>query len=350
LNDPISLILYKERGKMFLSCRRYELVREKYIIGVDLGGTWVRLALSNKEGNFIGKVQKRVDKSSEKAIGKQIITMIRLLCKESNVDSASLEGVGMAATGPLDLKKGALIEPTNLAFEYVPLAKPINRELGLPTYLVNDCTAAVLGERRFGAGKGLDNIVYITIGTGIGGGAIVDGWLLLGKDGNAVEVGHFTIDFRGRLRCGCGKKGHWEAYCSGRNVPNFVRMRLEEIDEKIVKRSLLFKKVKGDLSKLSSEGIFNVAKSGDGLSLQLIEEIGILNAIGFANVINAYDPSLITVGGTVTLKNKKLVLSPIKKYVKNYALNRLPKIMVTPLGEDVGMYGAVAAVLKFGSQ
>jgi glucokinase len=172
----------------------------------------------------------------------------------------------------------------------------------------------------------------------------------LGKDGNAVEVGHFTIDFRGRLRCGCGKKGHWEAYCSGRNIPNFVRMRLEEIDKKIVTRSLLFKKVKGNLSKLSSEDIFNVAKSGDDLSLQLIEEIGNLNAIGFANVINAYDPSLITVGGTVTLKNKKLVLSPIKKYVKNYALNRLPKIMVTPLGEDVGMYGAVATVLKFRSQ
>jgi len=326
------------------------LTKEKYIIGVDLGGTWVRLALSDKEGNFIGKVQKGVDTSSEKAIGKQIIGMIRLLCKEGDVDSASLEGVGIAATGPLNLKEGALIKPTNLPFEYIPLTKPIGRELRLPTYLVNDCTAGVLGERKFGAGKGLDNIVYITIGTGIGGGAIVDGRLLLGKDGNAVEIGHLTIDFRGRLKCGCGKKGHWEAYCSGRNIPNFVRMRLEEIDKKTVKKSLLFKKVKGDLSKLSSQDLFNAAKSGDKLSLQLIEETGILNAIGFANVINAYDPSLITVGGTVTLKNKKLVLPPIKKYVKNYAVNRLPKIMATPLGEDVGIYGAVAAVLKFRSQ
>ena len=321
-------------------------MKEKYIIGVDLGGTWVRLALSDEKGNFIGKVQKEVDKSSEKAIGKQIVAMVRLLCMEGDVDFASIEGVGIASTGPLNLKEGVLVKPTNLPFEYVPLAEPISRELGLPTYLFNDCTAAVLGERKFGNGKGLDNIAYITIGTGIGGGAIVDGRLLLGKDGNAVEIGHLTIDFKGRLKCGCGKKGHWEAYCSGRNIPNFVRMRLKEIDKKIVKKSLLFKKLKGDLSKLSSQDLFNAAKSGDKLSLQLIEEIGILNAIGFANVINAYDPSLITVGGTVTLKNKKLVLSPIKKYVKNYVVNRVPKIMVTPLGEDVGVYGAVAAVLK----
>jgi len=323
------------------------MMKEKYIVAVDLGGTRVRLALSNKDGSLIGKVQERVDKSSEKAIGKQIIAIIRSLCRENEIDCVDLEGVGIASAGPLDLKKGALINPTNLPFEYVPLTKPISEELGLPTYLVNDCTAAVLGERAFGAGKGLDNIVYITIGTGIGGGAIVDGQLLLGKDGNAVEIGHLTIDFEGRLKCGCGKKGHWEAYCSGRNLPNFVKMRLEELDEAIVEKSLIYPKVKGDLSKLTSEILFNAAKDGDKLSLRLVDEIGVLNAIGFANVINAYDPSLITVGGTVTLQNEKLVLSPVRRYVKDYVVNRVPKIMATPLGEDVGIFGAVAAVLKF---
>jgi glucokinase len=317
------------------------------MIGVDLGGTWVRLTLSNEKGLFLRKVQQRVDKSSEKAISGQIIRIIRRLSEKSNLDPASLEGVGIASAGPLDLKEGALINPTNLPFEYVSLTKPISKELGLPAYLVNDCTAAVLAERAFGAGKGLDNIVYITIGTGIGGGAIVDGQLLLGKDGNAVEIGHLTIDFEGRLKCGCGKKGHWEAYCSGRNIPNFVRMRLDEIDEATVEKSSIYAEVKGDLSKLTSEILFNAAKEGDELSLQLVEEIGVLNAIGFANIINAYDPSLITVGGTVTLQNKKLVLSPVRRYVKNYVVNRVPKIMATPLGEDVGIFGAVTAVLKF---
>jgi glucokinase len=322
-------------------------MNEQYIIAVDLGGTRVRLALSNEDGRLTGKVQERVDKSNEEAIAKQIITIIRSLCRESSVDLADLEGVGIASAGPLSLKEGALINPTNLPFEYVPLTKPISKELGLPTYLVNDCTAAVLGERTFGAGQGLDNIVYVTIGTGIGGGAIVDGQLLLGKDGNAVEIGHLTIDFEGRLKCGCGKKGHWEAYCSGRNIPNLVRMRLEEVERATVEKSLICAKVKGDFSKLTSEILFNIAKEGDKLALRFVKEIGVLNAIGFANVINAYDPSLITVGGTVTLENKKLILSPIRRHVKDYVVNRVPRIIATPLGEDIGIFGAVAAVLRF---
>ncbi|MCD6241015.1 ROK family protein [Candidatus Bathyarchaeota archaeon] len=324
--------------------------KRKYIIGVDLGGTWVRAALSDEKGKIMEKVQEKVDVSSEKAISNQIVKIVCVLCNRSGVDITSLEGVGIASAGPLDIKEGALINPTNLPFDYVPLTRPISEQLGVPTFLINDCTAAVLGERIFGAGKGLDNLVYITIGTGIGGGAIVDGHLLLGKDGNAVEIGHITIDYEGRLECGCGKRGHWEAYCSGRNIPNYVRMRLEEVNEELKRQSLLFKKIKGELSQLSSQDLFEAAKRGDKLSLQLVEEIGVLNAMGFANVINAYDPSLITVGGTVALKNEELILPPIRKYVKNYAVNRLPKIIVTPLGENIGIYGGISIVLKLKSR
>ena len=319
---------------------------EKYAIGVDLGGTHVRATLSDDEGNFLAKLVERVDKKSKKAISDQIIRMVRSLCSKSGVDSASLKGIGIASTGPLDMRKGALICPTNLPFKFVPLIKPISGELKIPTYLLNDCIAGVLGEKEFGAGKGLDNLVYITQGTGIGGGAIVDGHLLSGKDGNAVEIGHIVIDYMGRLKCGCGKRGHWEAYCSGRNIPNFVRMKLRSMNKKKMRDSLLFKNVRGDFSKLNSEILFNAAKYGDDLSSDLVEEIGRLNAVGFASVINAYDPSLITVGGSVALKNKKLVIGPIKKYVKEYTINRIPRILITPLAEDVGTYGAVAAVLK----
>ncbi|MHA1833323.1 MAG: ROK family protein [Candidatus Baldrarchaeia archaeon] len=322
---------------------------KKYIVGVDLGGTWVRVALSDEKGVFLERMREKVDKSSEKAISNQIVKLVRLICSKRGVESTCLEGVGVASTGPLSLKEGALINPTNLPFKYVSITEPVSSELGTSVYLVNDCTAAVLGERAFGSGKGLNNLVYVTIGTGIGGGAIVDGNLLLGKDGNAVEIGHITIDYKGALKCGCGKRGHWEAYCSGRNIPNFVKMRLKEMDLKTVEKSLLFKKVEGNLSRLSSQDLFNAAKNGDKLSIQLVEEIGVLNAIGFANIVNAYDPSLVTIGGTVTLKNKTLILAPIRKYIKNYTVNRVPKIIVTPLGEDVGIYGAIATVLKFKS-
>jgi glucokinase len=199
----------------------------------------------------------------------------------------------------------------------------------------------------FGAAKGLDNFAYITISTGIGCGAIVNGTLLLGKDGNAHEVGHIVIDFEGRLTCGCGKRGHWEAYCSGSNIPNFIGMKLKGMPEKAVKDSLLFRRIGGDLSSLAASDLFAAAKETDSISLKLVEEIGVLNAIGFANVINAYDPSLITVGGTVTLKNKKMILHPITKNVKDYVINRIPKIMITPLGDDVGLYGSIATALTY---
>jgi glucokinase len=124
-------------------------------------------------------------------------------------------------------------------------------------------------------------------------------------------------------------------------------MRIKDVPQKEARESSLLERLGGDLSKLTTADLFAAAKEVDSLSLRLVNEIGVLNAIGFANVINAYDPSLITVGGKVTLKNKKMVLSPIKKYVKDYAVNRVPKITVTPLADEAGLYGAVAAALKY---
>jgi glucokinase len=316
-------------------------------VGVDLGGTWLRVVLSDEKGKFVDRIEEKVDKSSAGAISEQVVRIVRFLCKRHAFRTKILRGIGIAATGPLIQDEGVLTKPTNIPFDLVPLTKPVSEELNIPACLINDCAGAALGENTFGAAKGLDNFVFITIGTGIGCGAIVNGTLLLGKDGNGHEVGHFVIDSEGKLTCGCGKPGHWEGYCSGRNIPNFVRMKLKEFPQEMVNRSHLVKRVGGDWSKLNAADLFGAAKQRDGLSLKLVNEIGVLNAMGFANVISAYDPSLMTVGGTVTLKNKKMILSPIRKYVGNYTVNRVPKIEVTPLGEDVGLYGAVATAMKY---
>jgi glucokinase len=320
------------------------LQKKGCVVGVDLGGTWIRAALFNKKGGIIEKTRERVDRASEHAIGSQISRMARSLCHRSHISLRHLDGIGIASAGPLDLKIGRIVRPPNLPFDQVPIVGPVTEELSVPVYLINDCTAAVLGEREFGAGKGIENLVYITIGTGIGGGAIVNGHLLWGKDGNAAEVGHFTIDSQERLPCGCGKRGHWEAYCSGSNIPNFVRLRIRELRDELAGQSTLLECTKGCVASLTSEDLFAAARSGDKLALRLVEELGALNAMGFANVINAYDPSLITAGGSVVLKNENLVLPYIKDKVKNYAVNRLPRILLTSLGEDVGICGAVAAV------
>lgn len=316
-------------------------------IGVDLGGTCVRVALSDEKGKFVGRMDEKVDKSNAHAVSKQIARITRFLCAKHKLRINAIKGIGIAAAGPLIQDEGVLIRPTNIPFDLVPLTEPVTEELEIPAYLINDCAGAALGESKFGAAKGLDNFVYVTISTGIGAGAIVNGTLLLGKDGNSHEVGHFVIDYAGKLICGCGKPGHWEAYCSGRNIPNFVRMRFREMPTGMVKESLLAKRMEGDLSKLAAADLFDAAKESDDLSLKLVNELGVLNAVGFANVINAYDPSLITVGGTVTLKNKDMVLAPIRKHVAEYSVNRVPRIKITPLGDDVGLYGAVATAIRY---
>jgi glucokinase len=324
-----------------------ELPKTEHWVGVDLGGTWLRVAISNDKGKFVERVDEEVDKRSADAINKQIVRIVLYLCGKNHLKIHAIKGVGIASAGPLVQDKGILVRPVNLPFDRVPLTKPIAEQLEIPTCLINDCAGAALGERMFGAARGIDNFVYITISTGIGAGAIVNGTLLLGKDGNGHEVGHFVIDYEGKLLCGCGRPGHWEGYCSGRNIPNFVRMRLKDMPIENVKESLLFRMIRGDFSRLATADLFRAAKKHDGLSLQLINEIGILNAIGVANVVNAYDPSLITIGGTVALKNKQMILSPIRKHVHEYALNRVPRIQITPLGDDVCLYGAVAAAMNY---
>lgn len=312
-----------------------------------MGGTWIRVVLSDKEGKFIERAAEQVDITNACAISGQIVRIVRSLCDRHKINAKSVRGVGIASAGPLMLDKGVLLKPPNIPYDLVPLTKPVSEQLGVPVCLINDCVGAALGEKKFGAAQGLDNFVYITISTGIGCGAIVNGTLLLGKDGNSHEVGHFVIDYAGRLICGCGRPGHWEGYCSGRNIPNYVRMRLEQFPEGYVKESLLYRRVDGNISKLVAADLFAAASGSDGLSLTLVNEIGVLNAVGFATVINAYDPSLITVGGTVTMKNRNMVLLPIRKHVGEYAINRVPKIAITPLGYDVVLYGGVATAMKY---
>ncbi|MHA1582962.1 MAG: ROK family protein [Candidatus Baldrarchaeia archaeon] len=170
-----------------------------FVVGVDLGATWVRVALSNENGNILRKLSEKTYKGENgEKISEQILNMIFKLIEKTGVTSISAVGIG--SIGPLDIKRGVIVKPANLPFENVPLVEPISSKLNVPVYLVNDCTAAVIGEHKFGAGKDLDNLVYVTLSTGIGGGVYVDGRLLLGKDSNAIEISHTVINFEDRLK------------------------------------------------------------------------------------------------------------------------------------------------------
>jgi glucokinase len=240
------------------------------------------------------------------------------------------------------LKRGIIKNTPNYPFNQIPIVEPLRKQFGVPTIIVNDCSAAVQGERVFGAGVGLDNLFYVTLSTGIGGGAIVDGHLLFGKDGNAPEIGHITIYHCSELICGCGGKGHWEAYAGGKNIPNFARVLISRMNWE---GSLLYEICNGKLVNIHTKTIFDLSKQKDQLSMNIVEEIGKINAVGFSNIINTFDPELITVGGSVALNNPGLILNPILKGVDQYIINRKPEIIITPLGGDAVLTGALALSL-----
>jgi glucokinase len=319
---------------------------KKLAIGVDLGGTNVRIALGDDEGRILARRSEKTEKTKgPEGVINQIIEIIRSI-KVKKITVEGIQGIGIGSSGPLDLKRGGLMKPTNLTYDFIPIVEPLQDEFSLPTCLLNDCSAAAMGEKFFGAGKNHENLAYITLSTGIGGGLYVDDHLLVGKDGNAAEIGHFTIDHEGRLPCGCGKRGHWEAYCSGNGIPNYVRLLLEEKRLKELEHSLLVEVVGPDMRKVTAKTLYDAARAGDKLSQKVIENIGVLNAVGFACVIDAYDPSLITVGGSITLRNTSMIIDPIRQHVGEHARNRVPKIDITPLGDNVVLYGALAMVFN----
>jgi len=304
---------------------------------VDLGATNIRVAVGDEAG-IRKKIVRRTDTSSgAEGITTQITNMIRTLHVEK------IAAIGVGSIGPLNLDTGCVVDTPNLPFKKISIVNPLSEAFHVPVILMNDCSAAVLGEQAFGAGRGLRNIVYVTLSTGLGGGAIVDGHLLVGKDGNAVEIGHLTIDPASDLVCGCGCKGHWEAYCSGSNIPNYARLLMEG---KEAEGSLLFRLAGGDLEGITTEVLFAAASEGDPLALWIVDKIGEINAIGFADIVNAYDPELITVGGSIALKNPAPILKPIKENIDRHLINRKPKIRVTPLGEDAVLYGALALSMR----
>ncbi|MCE4613904.1 MAG: ROK family protein, partial [Desulfurococcales archaeon] len=185
----------------------------KRILLVDIGATNTRLAIGweeEKQPVLSDVVQMRTPSS-----GEALVNLIVEYAKEKkNFSIASI-----ASIGPLDLRKGWILETPNKEIGPYPIVEALQDKLGAPVILLNDCQAAVWGEYVYGNYKGIQNMVYITLSSGVGAGAIVDGHLLIGKSGNAHEVGHFIVNFNGKVRCGCGGLGHWEAYVGGKNIP-----------------------------------------------------------------------------------------------------------------------------------
>ena len=304
-------------------------------VAVDLGGTNLRVAVVSRKGKILKKVEALTIRKGKN--GKVITGQIIRLVEEIRTDFGlkNFLGIGVSGAGPQDRKRGAIANAPNMAFNYIPIVEPLWIKFKIPVYLLNDGNAGALGEKYFGLGKKIENLVYITMSSGIGGGAIVNGNLLLGKDGSAAEIGHMVVDTEYNMPCSCRKgRGHWEAYASGNNIPKFLQAWVER--EKI-------RKIKFGYS--SAEDIFEAARKKDKIALEFMKELGKINGRGISNVVAAYDPEVIVFGGAVALNNFDLIIRYAKPNIDKFL--KIPKIVKSPLGENAPLLGAGSYVLSY---
>jgi glucokinase len=312
-------------------------------VGVDLGATNVRAVVGDESGAVIGVARESTPNGPTGiAVTEAVLDVTRQACDDAGVAPARIEAAGIGSIGPLDLAAGAVENPANFpeSVDRIPLTGPLSELLGTDRVtLHNDTNAGVIGE-RFYSDRNPDDMAYLTISSGIGAGVCVDGNVLSGWDGNAGEVGHLVVDSDGALTCGCGHEGHWEAYCSGENIPNYAR-HIHETED-----------VQTDLPVQSHEfGAADVfaAAGEDPLADETISRVQEWNAIGVTNLVHAYAPLVVFVGGAVALKNQDLVLDPIREALPDRVLTNVPDVTLTTLGDDVVVKGALAAALTGGT-
>lgn len=304
------------------------------VIAIDLGGTNLRAALIDSADATIlahTAVPTPVTGPSGDAITAAIIARVEALL--ASAPGRSVRAIGVASAGPLDLDRGRVTNSPNIAFPVVEITGPLNERFGLPVALINDARAGVLGERWAGAGRGSDNVVYVTLSTGIGGGVVANGRLLLGASGNAGEIGHIPIDTRYNLICGCGFAGHWEAYASAKNIPGFFTAWQEAAD---------IRHVTFDAS--STRAIFMAAREEDPVALAFMEALGEMNGRGVSGLIVAYNPGVIVFDGPLARYYGDIVIRHMEPFIDRYLA--LPRLTVSSLDGQAPLLGAAVYALE----
>ncbi len=310
-----------------------------HIIAVDLGGTQVRAALCDTEGHIIKRaaVAAQADEGVE-AVFTRIVATIR------QVMSEQVRCIGVGAPGPLDPWRGIVLESPNLpGMINFPMKARLEAEFRVPTFAGHDANIAALGEHRYGAGRGVAHLIYVTISTGIGGGIIINNQLHLGWRGFAGEVGHQTLDANGPL-CNCGNIGCLEVLAAGPAIERAAQAALYAGRESKM-RAL----VNDDLTQVRGKIIAQAARDGDALAQEIYARTGFYIGLGLINLLHSFDTELFVLGGGVAIHTWDLLYPQITATLNRHAFASMSKgvrIVPAQLGDDVGLLGAVALVLN----
>jgi glucokinase len=318
----------------------------RFVLGIDIGGTNLVVGSVAEDGSALHALESEPThaEAGQTDVLDRLITLAQRTIERTRqeVRGADIIGVGVGAPGPLDTKRGIVLLTPNLGWVNLPLRQIIHERLGLPAALDNDANCAVLGEWWMGAARGTRNAIGITIGTGIGGGIIVDGKLYHGASDCAGEIGHTTIDTEGR-RCKCGNYGCLEAYASG---PNIALRAVEELKAGAVSR--LADYVGGDLRQVTAQTVYQAAHDGDQLALEVVNDTAKFLGVGIANLLNVFNPEVVVVCGGVTLAGDRL-FDPLRREVARRAFKpavSVCRIIPCELSGTAGVYGAAKVYLE----
>ncbi len=305
----------------------------RHALGVDIGGTKISVTLGDSRGKILAKklLPTLTGKKARQGID-QLVGALQQL--KASATGKRILGIGVGVPGPMDPNRGMVQRSPHLGgWQGFGLKTHLEKKLKLPVFITNDANAAAVGEKVFGAGRNADDFIYLTVSTGIGGGIILGGKLLLGASYGAGEVGHTLIVPEGE-RCGCGRRGCLEAYASGTAIAQFVRREIR----------------KGRRTRLSglisAEKVSDAARKGDRLSIEAFRLAGYYLGIGLANLINIINPEMLILGGSV-MKSSSLLWPSMIRSARTHAwpsLYAACRITRTQLGDQVGDFGALALV------
>jgi len=301
------------------------------ILSADIGGTGIRVAVYPLSGSHTPFVQKRIPTKGEGSPVERLIALLEELWPKDH----QVMGIAAGVPGPVDPYNGIIFTAPNIAdWKNLPLAQILTDHFKVPAFIGNDANMACLGEWKFGAGQGHRDMIYITISTGIGTGVLSDNQLLLGAKGLATEMGHMVVNPDGPM-CGCGHRGHIEAYSSGTAIANFVSEQL-----KIGRKSIIHPEPKPNAKQIA-----DAALVGDELSLEAFTRAGKYLGIGIANFLHTFNPSIIVLGGGVS-QTGNLILKPMRQSLESQVLSDeyLNGLIIAPaqLEDNCGLLGALA--------
>lgn len=308
----------------------------KYCFGVDVGGTTIKLGLFTAEGELLDKWEIKTYAENEgERILPDVSETIKVKIKERKMATDDICGIGVGVPAPVD-KNGAIERAANVGWQAKNIKKELEELTGFSCVIGNDANVAALGEMWKGAGEGEKDLIMVTLGTGVGGGIIIDGRAVGGAHGAGGEIGHMTVRTDETEACGCGRKGCLEQYASATGLVRLAKRYFENN----VKESILQGK------EITAKEIFDAAKAGDEAALLITEEFGAYLGQALVNLAATVDPAVFVIGGGVS-KAGNILLDIVKKYFYAHAFygNQKTKITLATLGNDAGIYGAAKQVL-----